>query len=97
MTTIGNFTQDENGFTGTITTLALKAKAAIKSIPKRSEHAPDYRVYANGAEIGAGWGKVSETSKPYLSIKLDDPSFGRPIYCRLITREDNTRVLLWSR
>ncbi len=70
MTTIGTFTREGDTFTGTIMTLALKAKAAIKPNNKTAEHAPDYRIYASGAEIGAAWSKVSEANKPYLSIKL---------------------------
>src|SRR6266851_1833975 len=75
MTTIGTFTRDGDGFVGTIATLAIKAKAAIKPNSKTAENAPDYRIYASGVEIGAAWSKKSEANKPYLSIKLDDPSF----------------------
>ena len=97
MTTIGTFTREGDTFTGTIMTLALKAKAAIKPNNKTAEHAPDYRIYASGAEIGAAWSKVSEANKPYLSIKLDDPSFATAIFARLIGREDGSHVLVWSR
>ena len=97
MTTIGTFNREGDGFAGTITTLALKAKAAIRPNIKKAEHAPDYRIYASGTEIGAAWERVSEAKKPYLSIKLDDPSFATAIYCRLIQREDNSHTLIWSR
>ena len=97
MTTIGNFTRDGDSFTGTIATLAIKAKAAIKPNSKTVENAPDYRVYAAGVEIGAAWSKKSEADKPYLSIKLDDPSFADAIYCRLIGKTDEAHVLVWSR
>ncbi len=98
MTTIGTFTKDESGFTGTITTFALKAKAAIRPVRKTAEHAPDYRVYASGVEIGAAWERTSEAKKPYLSIKLDDPSFASAIFCRLIGNADgDSHQLIWSR
>ena len=97
MTTIGTFTRDETGFTGTIATLAIKAKAVIRPVRKTVENAPDFRVYASGVEIGAAWSKKSEADKPYLSIKLDDPSFAEAIYCRLVGREDGDHVLVWSR
>lgn len=97
MTTIGTFKQDENGFTGTIATLALKAKVAIKPVAKTVENAPDFRVYAAGVEIGAAWSKTSEADKPYLSIKLDDPSFAEAIYCRLVGKQNGDHVLVWSR
>ncbi len=97
MTNIGTFTREGDGFTGTIATLALKAKATIRPNTKTAEHAPDYRIYASGAEIGAAWSKVSEADKPYLSIKLDDPSFATAIYARLIKRDDGSHLLVWSR
>ena len=97
MTTIGTFTRDGDGFTGTIATLAIKAKATIKPVKKAVENAPDYRVYASGVEIGAGWSKTSETDKPYVSLKLDDPSFANAIFCRLVARDDSNHVLVWSR
>ncbi|HEY1612079.1 MAG TPA: DUF736 domain-containing protein [Rhizomicrobium sp.] len=97
MTTIGTFTQEGDSFNGTIATLAIKAKATIKPNRKTVENAPDYRVYASGVEIGACWSKVSEADKPYLSIKLDDPSFPEAIFCRLIGRTDGSHALVWSR
>jgi uncharacterized protein (DUF736 family) len=97
MTTIGTFTRDGDGFTGTIATMAIKAKAAIKPNSKVVGNAPDYRVYASGVEIGAGWSKLSEANKPYLSIKLDDPSFAGSIFCRLVHKENGDHILVWSR
>ncbi|WP_410489637.1 DUF736 family protein [Agrobacterium tumefaciens] len=29
----------------------------------------------NGVEVGAGWNKVSNDGGPFISVKLDDPSF----------------------
>jgi uncharacterized protein (DUF736 family) len=97
MTTIGTFTRDGDGFTGTIATLALKAKVAIRRNAKTVENAPDYRIYAAGVEIGAGWSKTSEAQKPYLAVKLDDPSFASSIFCRLVGRDSGDHVLVWSR
>ena len=39
MTTIGTFKQDGDSFNGTIATLALKAKVAIKPVAKTVENA----------------------------------------------------------
>jgi len=97
MTTIGNFRSEADGFTGTIATLALKAKVAIKPVTKTVENAPDFRVYAAGVEIGAAWSKTSEADRPYLSIKLDDPSFAQAIFCRLVGKQNGDHVLVWSR
>jgi len=97
MTTIGTFSRDGDGFTGTIATLAIKAKAAIRPNAKTVENAPDYRIYASGVEIGAAWAKTSEADKPYLSVKLDDPSFPEAIFCRLVGKADGSHVMVWSR
>lgn len=96
MATIGSFTRDGDGFVGTITTMALKAKAAFKPIGKTSENAPDYRIYAGGVEIGAAWSATSKAGNPYLSVRLDDPSFAAAIFCRLIQVNDG-HALVWSR
>ncbi|HON31649.1 MAG TPA: DUF736 domain-containing protein [Ottowia sp.] len=93
MATIGTFTADKDGFTGTLRTLTLNIKA--KLVP--NEHAPDFRVQAAGFDIGAAWKKVSKAERPYVSVTLDDPSFPATVYARLIEDEDGTHTLIWSR
>ncbi len=97
MSRIGTFTKDQNGFTGTITALAISARAIIKPNEKTTERAPDYRIYASGAEIGAAWSRVSKANKPYMSVTLDDPSFGHPIYARLVGDTGGKMWLVWNR
>jgi len=97
MATIGTFTAENNGFTGSIRTLTLNVK--VKFIPntKESENAPDYRLVAGTFEIGAAWKKVSKADRPYLSATLDDPSFPATLYARLIEGDDGVHSLIWSR
>lgn len=97
MANIGTFTRDGANFTGAIATLALKTKATIQPNTKVSDLAPDYRVYAGGVEIGAAWLRTSKGERPYLSVKLDDPSFPGAIFCRMIEGTEVTHQLLWSR
>jgi uncharacterized protein (DUF736 family) len=97
MANIGSFTRDGDKFTGAISTLALKSKVIFQPITKTKPKMPDFRLYAAGAEIGAAWAKTSESERPYLSVTLDDPTFGDTIYCRLIEFEDGKHQLLWSR
>lgn len=97
MANIGTFTHDGQNFAGSITTLALKAKATIQLLDKASPQAPDYRVFAGGAEVGAAWIKTSKEDRTYLSVRLDDPSFAGPIDCRLVETKDGQHQLLWSR
>ena len=48
-------------------------------------------------EIGAAWKRQSKANKPYLSVKLDDPSFPAPVNARLIDAEDGGASLYWTR
>ncbi|MCP2936806.1 DUF736 domain-containing protein, partial [Salmonella enterica subsp. enterica serovar Typhimurium] len=50
-------------------------------------------------EIGAAWAKTSKEGRPYLSAKLDDPSFNAAIYATLIedTETAGAFSLIWSR
>lgn len=96
MSIIGNFEKQDDSYVGTIRTLTLNTKATMRSVEKVSDKAPDYRVFAGAVEIGAAWSTVSKAEKPYLSVKLDDPSFAQPVQCRLIT-QDKGFTLVWSR
>jgi len=99
MATIGTFTANENGFTGSIRTLALNVKARIARIDSPSDKGPHFRIYAGNVELGAAWQKRSgESDRDYLSVKLDDPSFPAPIYATLseVEGEDGYQ-LIWSR
>lgn len=98
MAIIGTFTKDGENFVGSIVTLALKAKATIQSVVKATDSAPDYRVFSGGVEIGAAWSRKSQQGeRPYLSVKLDDPSFGGAIFCRLVYGAEGGHHLMWSR
>lgn len=99
MATIGSFTRDDSGvFTGSIRTLTLNVKASIRPASKDNDKAPDYRVMNSGnVEFGAGWTKTSREDRPYVSVKLDDPSLPAPIYATLVEGEQGTHNLIWSR
>lgn len=66
---------------------------------KSSANAPDYRVYAGGAELGAGWIEQGQNGgKQYIAVKLDDPSFAAPVRAAFFENtEEGTGVLMWSR
>ena len=99
MATIGTFTSTENGFTGSIRTLALNVKARIARIENPSDKGPQFRIFAGSVELGAAWQKrSSESDRDYLSVKLDDPSFPAPIYATLSEVEgEDVYQLIWSR
>jgi uncharacterized protein (DUF736 family) len=97
MAIIGTFTKQENGsYSGSLTTLTVKAKININPVEKTSDKAPDFRVSAGNAEIGAAWKTISKENKPYLSVKLDDPSFPNASVSRLVETA-NGYSLVWAR
>jgi uncharacterized protein (DUF736 family) len=100
MATIGTFTKTEDSFIGTIRTMTINVK--VKIVPNRekaNDKAPDYRVYAGGAELGAGWReKAKDDEREYISLKLDDPSFDKPLRAAFFENAgEGTGVLVWSR
>lgn len=97
MTIIGTFTKQEDGFQGTLTTLTIKAKVAIRPTEtKAGDKSPDYRLFAGGTEIGAAWAVTGKSGAPYLSARIDDPSFPAPINARLVA-VDKGYSLIWNR
>ncbi len=99
MATIGSFTASKDGYTGTIRTLTINVKVCIVvNDEKVSEGAPDFRVYAGRAELGAAWKSKTngDQSREYLSVLLDDPSFSNPIRAALFV-EEGSAFLVWHR
>lgn len=100
MATIGTFTKTDDSFVGTIRTMTINVKAKIvPNTDKANDKAPDYRVYAGGAELGAGWREAAkEDGRDYIALKLDDPSFAAPIRAAFFENaEERTGVMKWSR
>ena len=101
MATIGTFTKSDAGdYNGAIKTLTLNVKqATLRKAEKDNDKAPDFRIFAGQTEFGAAWKKAArESSREYLSVKLDDPSFPAPIYASLVEAEDGSgHNLIWSR
>ena len=93
MSTIGTFTKLDDGYTGTLQTLAFNVKVKILPAEKDQESAPDYRVLAGSMEIGAAWKRQSAGNKPYLSVKLDDPSFASPVNGIVVYAEAGGAIL----
>jgi uncharacterized protein (DUF736 family) len=105
--TLGTFTKQDSGdFSGILKTLNVTANLIIHPVPRQSENAPDYRVYAgNGQryEVGAGWSQVAKTSgETYLNLKIAAPEFGpnwvRARLVKLETPQEDgtTHLALWE-
>lgn len=100
MAIIGTFRRQQDGkFIGKVSTLAINASIAlVPAPPSHAEDAPQFRAYAGKAEVGAAWNRTSERSgKPYLAVRLDDPSFARPFTANLLEQDDGSYSLLWTR
>jgi uncharacterized protein (DUF736 family) len=102
MANIGTFTKAEDGtLSGFIKTLQLNTKARFVPLDATSEDAPDFRTFAAGnVEIGAAWKKTSQQGdRPYVSVKLDDPSLPAPIYASLYEDDEQPGQysLIWTR
>ncbi|MDQ8757466.1 DUF736 domain-containing protein [Sphingosinicella sp. LHD-64] len=103
MSAIGHVTREGAGFKGQLRTLTIRAP--IEIVPngrKASENQPDYRVFSDGAEVGAGWIRRSETSgNDYVSLSLAAPEFGpRRLYANLGRAagqdDDDAFAIIWN-
>jgi uncharacterized protein (DUF736 family) len=100
MPVIGTFSAVKDGYVGTIRTLTLSAKVRlIAHDHKDGDGAPDFRIMAGAAEIGAAWRKTKQGSEEsYLRVKLDDPALAQPIWGALLeATEDGVVRLIWRR
>jgi len=73
-------------------------KVRLNPIERSSRDAPDFRIMSGMAEVGAAWNATSGDEEPYISVKLDDPSFNAPINAALWpTAVEGDYDLVWSR
>lgn len=100
MAVIGMFSAIKDGYAGTIRTLTVSTKVRlVANDQKEAEGAPDFRIFAGAAEIGAAWRKTKQGSEEtYLRVKLDDPALPQPIWGALLeATEDGVARLVWRR
>ena len=104
MTAIGYVTLEENGgFKGQLRTVSIRTDIEILPVEiKTSENQPDFRVFTQGVEIGAGWKRLGETSgKEYVSLTLAAPEFGpQKLYANLGRAagqdDENCYAVIWN-
>ena len=105
--TLGTFTAQKDGsFTGVLKTLNVTAGLTIVPADKKSENAPDFRVYAgNGLryEVGGAWSRAAKTSgETYLNLKIAAPEFGpnwvraRLVKLEVPQEDGTTHLALWE-
>jgi len=93
----------ETGFNGQLRTLSIRAAVEIRrNRNKSADVQPDFRIYSDDVEIGAGWIRYSDLSeKSYVSLTFAAPEFGpRRIYANLGRAagqdDDNCYAILWN-
>lgn len=93
----------EKGFVGEIRTLSIRARIEIR--PNRGKDRgvqPDFRIWADDVDIGAGWLRVGRLSgETYVSLAFEAPEFGqRRLYANLgrAAGQDNPDcyAILWN-
>lgn len=100
---IGRFTEGSDGtHIGHIRTMFFKSDKVVfePTTEAKSEKTPAFRVYtADEIELGAAWRKAGkDTGVVYYDVKLDDPTFAKPIWCRLVqTKKADGYLLVWER
>ncbi len=98
MAKIGSFRQGSGELRGQIMTLVLQAKSVrIVADENASGNVPSHRVHIGDAEVGAAWSKRTSDDRPYLWVKLDDPSFTAPVFAQLFAGENGEYDLVWNR
>lgn len=101
---IGNFTQQDDGYTGDIFGIGFGCRdVTFSPVPAKIGNGPDFVAISTPGEgtgefeLGAAWAKTSKKGKPYLSVKLDSPALNAPINCALTKQPDGSHVLVWNR
>lgn len=101
MSIIGTFSKTADGYTGLIRTMTINVKAKIVANDKKgNDKAPDFKIFAGGAELGAAWRAKGngEGAKDFLSVELDDPSFAAPIRAAFFENSSEDKAaLVWTR
>ena len=97
MAVIANFNLKDGKYTGTIRTMTINVKAQIVPNDNQTMGAPEWRVFAGGAELGAGWNQETDDGRPYVSVKLDDSTFHHPIRTAFFeNEEEGTAFMIWN-
>ncbi len=77
---IGAFQSTENGYTGKLDTLALKAPVQLTRIDdKAADNHPDYTVSSGSKDIGVAWDYEDDRGH-YVSIAFEEPSLAPGSY-----------------
>jgi uncharacterized protein (DUF736 family) len=105
----GKLAPHEQGFRGTIVTLAVKFDVTLERNPLHKPtdpNSPKFDVLARAnhgdmVKIGAAWEKTIErgdhVGEKFLSITVDDVSMDKPLNVTAFMREGGNYEVTWSR
>ena len=96
---IGQFTKTKEGnFTGSITAIGGIFPNVTFEATAADGKGPNFRITAQGADLGAAWNKTSErTGASYLSVSLKSPFLPTQVYAALVeTDETGKYALVWN-
>jgi uncharacterized protein (DUF736 family) len=103
MPAIGHVTKLSDGsFKGVLKTLSVRTEIEIHPNRGKIGDQPDYRVMAQGVELGGGWIRTGEVSeREYVRLALSAPELGnRTLYANLGRAagqdDDDTFAIIWS-
>lgn len=101
MAIIGTFKKAKSGgWDGKIRMLSAVLNARFVPNDHRvSDTAPNFWLLSDTSDLGAAWVRRSGLdNQEFLSVRLDDPTFERPISAALFYCEDGERAdLVWNR
>lgn len=99
---IGSFIMSKDGgWHGVIRTLTFHARVRLVPNDDRAgDKAPVFRVLLGNVRIGDAWEARTKGNnpKPYLRLRLDDPTLPEALIAALFPLEDSDKArLLWNR
>lgn len=103
MAIIGRFVEQADGaLIGHIRTMFFKSDKVLfePAEPSSNAKAPAFRIYTGDEiELGAAWRReAKETGAIYYDVRLDDPTFAKPIWGRLVRpKTGGGFMLVWER
>lgn len=103
MAIVGRFAEQRDGtLIGHIRTMFFKSNKVVFEPAElgKGVKAPAFRVFtADEIELGAAWRREGkDTGLVYYDVKLDDPTFAAPVWCRLAQAKNSDGfVLVWER
>jgi len=93
---IGSFTRADNGFTGKLETLGVKANLAPQPNGQKQGNQPDYIVLSGQTEVGVAWDRNDDRGY-YVSISFEEPSLSPGFYTLVKSGAEKSYQLLYRK